>query len=376
MVYYPSHPIFHLIFDLGGKMQQGITAAIFSCSGPKLTDAEKRFFNRVNPVGVNLFARNITSKEQVKTLIHDIKEAIARDDVLIAIDQEGGRVRRLREPDFRSYAAAITLGSLPSAVQERAAFLQALLISADFQNIGANLNYAPVLDTLYPQTSPVLKSRCFSSETETIIHLGKTMVQEYQKNGICPCIKHLPGHGRAEVDPHLNLPILHNSLTDLAKDFAPFQKLKDAPSGMSAHIILSAIDANNPITVSPKGIKEVIRGIIGFKGFLISDAIDMHALKGSKQERTLAALHAGCDCICYTLGQIDEMEQIAEVCPTLPPAAEEKLQQIKHITTKKINFANLKEYAKEYNQIIGLVEPYRDDYDATETLNKMQQKEI
>ncbi len=354
-------------------MTKPILSAILSCKGTSLTDEEKKLFHKINPLGINLFGRNISSKQQVTKLVQEIKETIERDDVLIAIDQEGGRVRRLCEPEFRSYTHAITIGKLPFSQAQKASELHAKLISSDLKEIGINLNYAPVLDTLYQETSKVLKSRTFGSNTQTICTLGKIMVDEYIKSGVCPCIKHLPGYGRANTDPHLDLPIISNSLAELEKDFEPFKELNYAPAGMTAHLVITAIDDKLPITLSPKGIKTIIRDIIGFRGLLISDAIDMHALPGNIPERAEAAIKAGCDCICYAFGEYKNLCCLGEVCPPLTDIALERLQIIKNIITSKITFSNIENYANQYKNIVGSIEPYHDDYDATETLNKMKQ---
>lgn len=354
-------------------MDNPITAAILSCQGTSLSDDEKRLFSRMNPLGINLFGRNISNKAQLKQLINEIKETVGREDILIAVDQEGGRVRRLAEPEFRSYTHAITLGRLPEEHAQTAAMLHARLISAELKETGFNLNYAPVLDTLYPETSAVLKSRSFGADTIVISTLGKTMVDEYIKDGICPCIKHLPGHGRAKVDPHLSLPVLEHSLSELEQDFAPFRSLNKTPAGMTAHIVIKAVDDKLPVTLSASAIQTVIREIIGFKGLLISDAIDMHALPGNIAERASAALQAGCDCICYALGNYAELKQLSSICPPLTDKALERLQPIKKIITTKIAFPNLENYANQYKNIVGTIEPYVDGYDATEVLNKMKQ---
>lgn len=349
-------------------------AAMLACQGTKLSDKEKQIFSKHNPVGINLFARNIEDCDQTKALVQDIKETIGRDDVLIAVDQEGGRVRRLVEPQFRSYAAAINLGSLPLKQALRASQLHALLISHDLQELGINVNYAPVLDISYPETNPVIKSRCFSSDAKIIAQLGKSMVDEYKKNGILPCIKHLPGHGRAKVDPHLSLPIINEKIADLANDFYPFQINKNSPLGMTAHIIINDVDPNNPITQSSAGIKKIIRQEIDFDGFLISDAIDMHALHGSLAEKTLKSLQAGCDCICYSFGKMSELKEITSICPTLTDAAQQRFYQATKILKKQPKFADIDILAEEYKDLIGLVPAYQDSYDATEILHQMQER--
>lgn len=352
-----------------------VLPAILSCQGTALTDEEKRFFEHSNPLGINLFARNIASKAQLQKLIRELREVIGRDDLLIAIDQEGGRVRRLAEPEYRSYAAAITLGALPLPEAEEACRLHSRLIAADLRELGINVNYAPVLDTLYPETSAALVSRCFSSDAETIARLGKACVDEYISCGICPCIKHMPGHGRTHADPHLNLPRLDSPLDELAPDFYPFRRLNYSPLGMTAHVVIAAVDDTAPVTQSKKAIDTVIRGLIGFNGLLVSDAIDMKALHGSAGEKARRSLEAGCDCVCYALGNMDEMQDIAKQAPAMADKALERWQNAKKVWNKKVLFANTDKTAQNYQQLIGQIPPYQETYDATEVLNKLLNKE-
>lgn len=356
-------------------MPAPIMAAMLSCSGTTLSDAEKKLLATANPLGITLFSRNIADRGQLQNLIKEIKDTIGRENVLIAVDQEGGRVRRLTEPEFRSYTHPLSLGALPPLQAERAAFLHAALISADLQELGINWNYAPMLDIAFPQTSPVLKSRCFSSSELVVTRLGKAMADEYINNSICPCIKHLPGHGRAAVDPHLSLPRLDYGLEELSRDFYPFQQLNYVPAGMTAHIIVSAIDDTRPVTQSPRAIKELIRGIIGFNGLLISDAVDMHALQGTLAEKTLASLNAGCDCICYALGEYAGLTEIASVCPPLTEQGLERFEAVAQLCSRPYRpRPDLATLAEEYQRIIGSIEPYKDDYDATEVLNRLKHK--
>lgn len=355
-------------------MSAPITAALLSCSGLTLTEAEKHFFAEVNPLGFSLFSRNIDNPNQLKALITSLKDTVGRDDVIIAIDQEGGRVRRLAEPKWPSYAAAIDIGSLPLPQVRRAAELHARLIAHDLRELGINLNFAPVLDIIHPQTSPVLKSRCFSASELVVTDLGSTMIQAYINSGICPCIKHLPGYGRADVDPHLRLPKIDTPLADLEPDFYPFQINAGCPAGMTAHIIIRETDSLNPLTSSTTGIEQIIRRRLNFDGLLISDAIDMHALSGTIAEKTVAALSAGCDCVCYAMGDMTEMEALAAVCPTLSPAACKRMDKIRRIILQPANNDDFERLRSEYDLIIGTVEPYCDDYDATEVLNQLKHK--
>ncbi|MBO6281466.1 MAG: glycoside hydrolase family 3 protein [Alphaproteobacteria bacterium] len=344
-----------------------ILPVFLSCQGPRLSDDEKRLFAEYNPLGVCLFSRfceNIKDTSQVKALIKDIKEAVGRDNVLISVDQEGGRVRRLLEPEFTAVTAQQNI------VTDEQAREHAYLISADLKSCGINVNFAPVLDTLYPETSTALQGRCF---TCNIAELGASMVNEYIKNGICPCIKHMPGHGRAAVDPHLNLPVIEASLDELQQDFAPFKALNDAPMGMLAHIVLTAVDKDNAATVSAKVIKEIIRGDIAFKGLLVSDAIVMKALKGSIAEKAKRSIAAGCDVIC--LGNTDFAANV-ELCKSgirMHDETAERLQKIFDVINKSADFGNYEYVKNKYCENLKNIISYDYQYDATEVLNQLRQ---
>ena len=318
-------------------MERPILAAMLSCSSTCLSDDEKRLFSKYNPLGISLFARNIANAEQIKNLVQEIKETIGRDDVLIAVDQEGGRVCRLQGENFNPLASMQQLGktlenhSLEQTVKTVAQHV--ILTCEDLKKSGINFNYAPVLDIVYPDTTPALRSRCLSDDEKLTATLGRVMLEEYFQNGICPCIKHLPGHGRATTDPHLHLPIVHASLKELEKDFYPFQQLNYAPAGMTAHIVIEAID-KLPATQSPKVIKEIIRGIIGFDGLLISDAIDMKALSGTVAEKAQTSLTAGCDAICYCSGKIEEMTEVCKTSTNLADKSLIRFAKVKNIDRK------------------------------------------
>ncbi len=359
-------------------MSKPILAAMLSLSTDKMTAAEKKLLEKYNPLGISLFARNLKTPEQIKKLTSEIREAVGRKNILIAVDQEGGRVRRLKEPYFRAYAGQQTLGRLwnetTPQIAQKAAACHASLIAADLKELGINLNYAPVLDVLAPETSPVLSSRIFSDIPEIVANLGEISVKNYMQNNIIPCIKHLPGHGRAAVDPHLNLPVIDASLKELEKDFYPFQKLNDTPCGMTAHIVVSVIDKHFPVTQSSKGIKELIRGIIGFKGFLISDSIDMHALGGSLGEKTSTALNAGCDAVCYCAGKEEEIEEVCRAASPLSDHALERLAKMENVLAAPPTAPDITTLEKNYKTILGQIEPYRETYDATEVLFQMQRR--
>ena len=354
-------------------MERPILAALMSCKGTVLTDEEKYIFSRSNPLGVTLFSRNIVNKKQLKNLITDIRQTIGREDVLIAVDQEGGRVRRLKGPNFRAYVSQYAIGSLPEAEARRTAELHARLISCDFNDVGLNVNFAPVLDIAYPQTTEALRSRCFSSRSDIVAELGKIMVDQYMQNGILPCIKHLPGHGLAVTDPHMELPVVDISLERLQTELAPFKSCRHAPLGMTAHILFPAIDKHNPLTQSKDGIRELIRGQIGFSGLLLSDAINMKALSGSVADRALSSLRAGCDAVCYCMGRTEELQALADCCPKLSDDAMERLDKAVQILHNKPRQNCIKADAAEYTRLKGNATPYRKNFDVTEILHKQQQ---
>ncbi len=350
-------------------------AALLSCQGTVLSDDEKYILSQSNPLGITLFARNILNKQQTKSLIKEIKETIGRDDVLICIDQEGGRVRRLHEPEYRPYSAQADIGKLPLNEASIATKLHAELISNDLNKIGVNVNFAPVLDIAYPQTTEALRSRCFSDDISVISSLGNILIETYIQNGIIPCIKHMPGHGLAISDPHLGLPIIDTKYDQFKQELIPFKNCNNAPMGMTAHILLPDIDSCNPLTQSKWGIQKLIREEIGFDGLLVSDAIDMKALKGNVIEKTITALNAGCDCICYCMANIDELKMLAASCPQLSDKATERLDKALTILHNKNEVANIREKSAEYDTLMQKISPYNETYDATEVLHKLQKKE-
>ncbi len=349
-----------------------IKSLFFAVEGLRLNDFEKRLLEKHSPMGVTLFGRNVKDKTQIKALVKSIKETLQRDDVLIAIDQEGGRVRRLAEPLWRTYAPQSVLGQ----VDETATVYHARLIADDLKELGINVNFAPVLDMAFGDTTPALKSRCFSDDEKTTAKLGKLMIDEYVKQGICPCIKHMPGHGRAVNDPHLALPLLDFSLKELSKDFYPFKFNHKAPMGMTAHMVVPEIDEQNPITQSKKGIERLIRGEIGFEGLLAADALDMKALKGTFGQKAKKALDAGCDSVCFYTTVPAEVEDICDNCRPLEGKSLERFEQAVKATKNSSNF-DVKQTAAKYAKLVdkGLSE-YKEEYDATMVLEQMKKKEV
>lgn len=349
-----------------------ILPAFLSVQGATLSDDEKRLLAGYNPLGVCLFAigcANVQNKEQLKNLTKQIKETIGRDDVLIAVDQEGGRVRRLPEPQWTPVASQAQIKSVATASWH------ARLISRDLKESGINVNFAPVLDVLYPETNAVLKSRCFNGSPEKVAKWGAAMLKAYERCGVSPCIKHMPGHGRGAADPHLQLPVINASLAELMTDFYPFQQLKNAPMGMVAHVILSAIDKKNPATCSAKVIKNIIRQKIGFNGLLVSDAIVMKALQGTVAERAHKCIEAGCDVVCLGNADFAANSELCRSGLTMSDAALERLQNIRKIINKPLPQANYAYLQNKYCGRLKNIISYNSEYDATEVLNRLRKQQ-
>lgn len=348
-------------------MTKGILAAMLSCSSIALSDEEKYLFAKYNPLGVSLFSRNIQSVEQTKKLIDDIKNVINREDVLIAIDEEGGRVSRLKSIQKTQYASAEILGKLPIEYS----YMHAQLISADMRKLGMNVNYAPVVDKKLDIQTKALETRCFSEDENKIVKYAKTMADCYIESGICPCIKHIPGHFETIEDPHLAAPKTNISYEEIKKETAYLRQFSHYPLVMTAHITLSAIDENIPVTMSPKAVDKLLRKELDMNGFIISDAIDMHALTGTLSEKMNNCLDAGLDSVCYCFGKIEEMQ---EICDTNRFMTEKsllrfaKIKNIVHNTSKQINVEKIRE---QYLAGIRSQLDTKYSYDATEILNQM-----
>lgn len=352
-------------------MHRPILAALLSVEGYFLTDAEKRLFEKNNPLGVTLFNRNLQTPEQISALVDDLKNCIGRDDIVVALDEEGGRVNRLKAAGFPDYAFP---KNLAQTKDDSIINLHARMIAADMRSIGANLNFAPVLDIEYRGMTEALKGRCFSDDKEAVVHDGKIMIDAYINAGICPCVKHMPGHGRAQSDPHWDLPVIHIDPQALEADLYPFRQLRDCPAGMTAHILLPYIDDKLPITLSPKGIKEIIRGRIGFDGLLISDAIDMKALSGTTGEKAAGCWHAGCDVVCYCFGRMDEMEDLCQHAQYLSDKGMERFEAVKAVWQNNNSVNVLDNERKRYYSVVNQVTEVQINYDATEVLHQMQIK--
>jgi beta-N-acetylhexosaminidase len=288
---------------------------ILGCSGQTLTGEEIRFYRDERPWGFILFARNIGEPEQIKDLVLALRDSVGRPSAPVFIDQEGGRVQRLRPPLAPNYPAGAALGGLyrqNRAAGIRAAWLLARLHAFDLTRFGINADCLPVLDVPVEGASDVIGSRAYGKEPVSVTELGKAAANGLIAGGMLPVMKHIPGHGRAFSDTHFELPTVDASFEELsAHDFAPFKSLSHLPAAMTAHVVYSAIDPNNPATTSKKVVEEVIRGEIGFDGLLMSDDTSMKALSGDFPSKAASILAAGCDLVLHCNGVMAEMAGIA-----------------------------------------------------------------
>ena len=303
-------------------------AVILGCEGPGLSDWERAFFGRAQPFGFILFARNCIDPEQIRALVGDLRGAVGRDAPVL-IDQEGGRVARLKPPTWRAAPPAARFGELAArdpGAGEMATRLNARLIAEELRALGITVDCLPLLDLRRPETHTAIGDRAFAADPSLVARLGRAVSDGLLDGGVMPVVKHMPGHGRAVVDSHDELPVVHSDLATLeASDFAPFRALRDAPWGMTAHIVFPAIDPEHPVTTSARAIAEVIRGRIGFGGVLVSDDLSMSALSGSLGERAAAAIEAGCDLALHCNGDPDEMEAVAGAVGPVGAATQERL---------------------------------------------------
>lgn len=292
---------------------------IYGVSGTSLTDDEKYFFSQNGALGFIIFARNIENKEQLKNLTNSLRE-LMDGEVLILVDQEGGRVARLNEPHWPKYPNGQYFANLYQENRldaQQKLFENFQAIGRDLKEVGINVNCAPVLDISTKETHEVIGDRAYGFNPQQVATLGRKVCEGLLSQEIYPVIKHIPGHGRGTADSHLELPIVDASLDDLKNsDFIAFSQLSDQKFAMTAHILYSAIDNKNCATISPKAI-DLIRNEIGFKNILMSDDVSMKALQGDFSTKSKLILDAGCDIVLHCNGKMPEMLEINQALPHL-----------------------------------------------------------
>jgi beta-N-acetylhexosaminidase len=296
-------------------------AFITGVTGLELNAAERAFIREERPWGFILFKRNVETPQQVASLVDELKKCAGRSDVPVLIDQEGGRVQRLGPPHWPAYPPGVLFGTLydlDPALGLSAARLSARLMAADLWELGITVDCLPLADVPVAGADAIIGDRAYGTEPRKVAAIARAVTEGLGQGGILPVLKHIPGHGRANADSHLRLPEVNTVKGELEKtDFAAFRPLADLPMAMTAHVVFSALDPVHPATTSATIIEQVIRGVIGFQGLLMSDDVSMNALSGSISERTKAIFRAGCDIVLHCNGNFDEMREVAAETPEL-----------------------------------------------------------
>lgn len=295
-------------------------ATILDADGLSLSADEKAFFKDANPFGFILFARNIDTPDQVRRLCDEMRECVGHDAV-ITVDQEGGRVQRLRRPYWREWQPPLDIVGATGPRAKRAMYLMYRLIANELRSLGIDSNCAPTVDVIGADTHPFLRNRCYGDDLSSVVAIGRAVANGLLDGGVLPVVKHMPGHGRATSDSHHDLPCVTASADDLqAIDFAAFRALNDLPMGMTAHLVYEAIDAQ-PATLSPHMMR-LIREDIGFDNLIMTDDISMKALRGTPAESTREALGAGCDVALYCNAPLADRIKVAEAAGEMSQAAQ------------------------------------------------------
>jgi beta-N-acetylhexosaminidase len=305
-----------------------MTPLFLGLEGPILTDAERGFFRSIDPAGFILFKRNVETRVQVKALTDELRAIAGRDDLPILIDQEGGRVARMRPPEWPEFPAAARFDALyevaPLSAME-AARHNAQALGVMLREVGVTVDCLPLLDVRQPGAHDIIGDRALGADPLRVAALGRAVIEGLRAGGVVAVVKHIPGHGRARADSHVELPTVSASAEELEIDLLPFERINWAPMAMTAHVVYSAWDANACATLSPTVIEEIVRGRIGFGGLLMSDDLGMKALKGDFGGRAAGALAAGCDIALHCSGDRAEMEAIAGAVGPIAEASRARL---------------------------------------------------
>ena len=335
--------------------QMSVSTVIFGCSGPGLTAGERAFFRDCNPWGFILFSRNVETPAQVRHLCADLRESVGRD-APIFVDQEGGRVQRLKGPHWRQYPAAHIFGDLYQQDQDgalRATWLNYRLIAHDLREVGITANCTPIVDLPVHGADSVISDRAFSSRVPDTIRLAHAAMAGLTAGGIIPVTKHIPGHGRADVDSHFKLPVIYEHLEELENhDFKPFRALSYGPVAMTAHVLIYDVDPKNPVTISKACVHNIIRRKIGFDGLLISDDLDMKALSGNLVQLAEHSLAAGCDIVLQCNGKMTSMVEVAQGLKPLSGNSARRASLAEYMTDHMESF-DVHKAIVEYQTLMG-----------------------
>lgn len=334
-------------------------AMILGCGGTVLTAEEEAFFAAERPWGLILFARNIGEAAEIADLTARFRQLVGRDDAPVFIDQEGGRVQRIRAPIAPDYPSGAALGALYRRDRQtglRTARLMSRLHAADLLPLGVTADCLPVLDVPSPDAHDVIGDRAYGHDPDSVAAMGLAAAEGLLEGGVLPVIKHIPGHGRAMVDSHQALPVVDTDVQTLAHvDFAPFSALAQMPMAMTAHVVYTALDPDHPATTSRRVIGDIIRGRIGFDGLLMTDDLSMHALSGDFTARTKASLSAGCDVVLHCNGLMDEMRPVAEATPVLSGKALDRANKAIAMAETAVDMSSADGLRQEFEMLVAAV---------------------
>ena len=330
---------------------------IFGCSGKLLSNEEYEFFKSVKPYGFILFDRNISDPHQVRCLSQTLREAVGSPAAPIFIDQEGGRVARLRPPHWRTTPSAKSLVEKFCNDPElicRLVRLNSRLIAHDLINSGISVSCMPVLDLVSQGAHEVIGDRAYGSDPEKVSLYGGAACQGLLEGGVLPVIKHIPGHGRATLDSHLALPRIDAGIEELERtDFSPFRELRQMPMAMTAHVLFSAVDPVRPATMSCNVVSHIIRRLIGFDGLLITDDISMGALTGTLSQRARGALSAGCDLVLHCNGILAEMKEVAMSIDPMSDITRDRVRRCQSLPSTKPSAIDFAEDLRELDELLA-----------------------
>ena len=332
-------------------------ASIYGLSGLALTDDERAFFGDADPAGYILFRRNCEDRDQLRALTDELRSLSGRPDLPILIDQEGGRVARMQPPEWVKFPPAWAFAELYatapiSAIEATMANSRALALM--LRDCGINVDALPLLDVRQEGADDIIGDRALGAEPMQVAALGRAVLVGFASAGVVGIVKHMPGHGRALCDSHKDLPVVEASEDELAVDVEPFEKLNWAPMGMMAHVVYTAWDDEHPASQSPTVIREIIRGRIGFDGWLMSDDLGMEALKGGFAERASRVLAAGCDVALHCSGKMEEMVEVASAVTAMSAEGEERLRQAMVIAASSEDGPPFEELIAKRDELLAL----------------------
>jgi beta-N-acetylhexosaminidase len=332
-------------------------AAIYGLSGPVLTDDERAFFRDADPAAYILFKRNCADSAQLKALTASLREISGCDDLPILIDQEGGRVARMQPPEWPKFPAAWSFAELydkapVSAIEAEMANARALALM--LRAHGINVDCLPLLDVRRPEADDIIGDRALGAEPMQVAALGRAVLDGFAAAGVVGVVKHIPGHGRALCDSHKELPVVTASAEELETDLEPFERLNWAPLGMMAHVVYTTWDKGRPASQSPVIVSEIVRGRIGFDGWLMSDDIGMEALTGGFDERAAGVIAAGCDAVLHCSGKMDEMIAVAGAVPAMTVAGAERLRQAMLIASSSGSGPDFEQLLAKRDELLAL----------------------